>query len=296
MIPILKYSRSKEMHYDISIFIPTWNNLPYLQLCLKSLQSNSTISIQPIVILNEGVDGSKTWILEAESIDFVYAEKNIGICYALNSARSLVKSNYILYANDDMYFLPGWDVALMAEINSIAHPYFMLSATMIEPINTGNPCVSVANYGLSLAQFDESRLLHEFHKYQKEDWSGSTWPPNIVHIDIWDLVGGLSIEFSPGMYSDPDFSKKLYTFGIRHFKGIGRSLVYHFGSQSTKKVRKNKGRIMFLMKWGMTSKSFSKHCLHLGQTWEEDLQLSHKFGFWEKTIVKLKQIKEILFA
>ena len=31
---------------------------------------------------------------------------------------------------------------------------------------------------------------------------GATIPPNIVHRDIWDLVGGYSIEYSPGMYSD----------------------------------------------------------------------------------------------
>lgn len=49
--------------------------------------------------------------------------------------------------------------------------------------------------------------------YKINDWMGATIPPNIVHRDIWDLVGGYSIEYSPGMYSDPDFTAKLYMCG-----------------------------------------------------------------------------------
>lgn len=121
----------------------------------------------------------------------------------------------------------------------------MFSATMIEPEDTGNPCVSVGYYGKTLEDFQEQKLLSEYKNILK-DWCGSTWPPLIVHKDIWDLVGGFSIEFSPGMYSDPDFSMKLYQLGIRHYKGVGASLVYHFGSKSTKRLNKNKGRNIFL--------------------------------------------------
>jgi len=71
------------------------------------------------------------------------------------------------------------------------------------------------------------------------------------------------------MYSDPDFSMKLYQAGVRHFKGVGNSLVYHFGSKSTKRVKKNKGRNTFLMKWGMTANHFSKVYLQTGSPWDE---------------------------
>ena len=47
-------------------------------------------------------------------------------------------------------------------------------------------------------------------------------------VELWDLVGGLSTEYSPGMYSDPDFSKKIYEAGVRIFKGKGRKLGISF--------------------------------------------------------------------
>ena len=103
-----------------------------------------------------------------------------------------------MYVNDDMYLLPNWDTAISEEIKSIGHQQFMLSCTMIEPTHTNNPCVVVRNYGQNIAEFDETTLLNEYNTLYRNDWNGSTWPPNIVHLDLWDKVGGLSIEYSPG--------------------------------------------------------------------------------------------------
>jgi len=49
------------------------------------------------------------------------------------------------------------------------------------------------------------------------------------------------------------------------FKGKGNSLVYHFGSKSTKRVKRNKGREMFLLKWGISSKTFTRKFLKIGE-------------------------------
>ncbi len=204
---ITKYQKSSKENHRFSILIPTWNNLEYLKLCISSIKKNSLLSIQIIVFVNDGNDGTLEWLNMQDDIDYVHSVENIGICYALNLCRSLVKSNYIIYLNDDMYVLPNWDTELDKEISNLPNKSFMLSSTMIEPVDTGNPCVIVKNYGESIQEFDENLLLNEYHTMTFGDWNGSTWPPNLVHKDLWDLVGGLSIEFSPGMYSDPDFSK-----------------------------------------------------------------------------------------
>jgi hypothetical protein len=90
----------------------------------------------------------------------------------------------------------------------------------------------------------------------------------VVHKDIWDLVGGYSIEYSPGMYSDPDFSAKLWKAGVRIFKGIDKSRVYHFEARSTHRIVKNDGSTQFLRKWGITSASFMRDVLQRGERWD----------------------------
>ncbi len=272
-----------------SLLIPSWNNLEYLKLCVRSIRQNSTHPHQIILLINEGKDGSLEWVEKQEDVDYVYSPENLGICYGLNACRSLVHTDYMVYINDDMYLLPGWDDVLLREVRQLQHNNFMLSATMIEPYDIKNTCGLVAHYGDRLENFREKELLREFRHLKKTDWSGSTWPPVLIPTTLWDLVGGMSAEFSPGMYSDPDLSMKLWQAGVRYFKGLGESKVYHFGSKSTKRVRKNRGRNMFLQKYGITSRYFVKHYLRRGEKFSGPLpepaiplhdRMLHKIKLW----------------
>jgi glycosyltransferase involved in cell wall biosynthesis len=224
--------------------------------------------LQIIVHINEGTDGTAAWVKSQSDLNFTFSQENIGVCYALNQCRTLAKGDYFLYLNDDMYVCPGWDQYLFNEIKAIGHDAFFLSATAIEPVNTDNDCVIVQNFGMDPESFQQENLLKEFQDPVKKDWQGSTWPPNVVHKKTWDLVGGYSIEYSPGLYSDPDFSMKLWKAGIRLFKGVGDSRVYHFGGKSTKRVVKNKGYYTFISKWGMTSGTFTKKMLRSGEPFD----------------------------
>ena len=256
-----------------SIIIPSWNNLKLLKTCIDSLRKNSRYSHQIIVHLNEGSDGSLLWVKE-QGLDFTYSAENIGICYAMNLARTLANSDLLVYFNDDMYACPDWDFWLYEEVKKQESPYFFLSSSMIEPHETGNSCaIAPFDFGSNPIDFNESALLENFAIPVKADWSGATWPPSVLPTILWDLVGGYSTEFSPGMYSDPDFSMKLWEFGVRNFKGVGKSRVYHFMSKSTGKLkfRKN-GSHLFLRKWGMSSNVFTKYYLRRGQAWTGPLE------------------------
>jgi len=260
---ILKTKRS-EGDFVFSILIPTWNNLSYIKLCIESIRKNSFYKHQIIVHINQGNDGTLEWIKTQPDIDYSYSKSNIGVCYALNVGRTMAATDYILYMNDDMYACPAWDKYLADEIKNIGHNFFFLSSTAIEPVASSN-CAIGKNYGSDPPSFKEKELLQEFETLEKIDWMGATWPPNIVHKDLWDMVGGYSVEFSPGMYSDPDFSMKLLLAGVEIFKGVSKSRVYHFGSKSVSKVKKNAGYYTFISKWKISSSTLIKHYLKRGQ-------------------------------
>ena len=268
---ILKRKLPGKENAVFSILIPTWNNISYLQLCVESIRKYSRFPHQLIVHINEGNDGTLDWVDSQPDIDYTYSETNIGICYALNMQRSLADTDYIVYMNDDMVVCADWDFFLLAGIKSIGHKYFFLSGTVIEPFESGNPCVIVKDYGTDVGSFREKELVNEAHSFTKSDWQGATWPPNVVHKDLWDMVGGYSTEFSPGMYSDPDFSMKLWKAGVRLFRGISRSRTYHFGSKSVGRIKKNKGYYTFIAKWGMTPGLFTKKFLRSGATFDGEL-------------------------
>ena len=221
-----------------SILIPAWNNLPYLQLAVASIRRHSAHAHQIIVHVNDGSDGTLAWVRE-QGLTHTHSEQNIGICLAVNESATHAEHDLIVYLNDDMVVCPGWDTRLMARIAALPTRLFMVSGTMIEPRETGNACVVVADFGDSADSFRETELLAALPRLARPDWAGATWPPTVVHRDVWFQVGGYSNEFSPGMSSDNDFSMKLWQAGCRHFIGVGNALVYHFQCKSTGKVVKN---------------------------------------------------------
>lgn len=251
-----------------SILIPTWNNLAFLKICIDSIRKNSVYNHQIIIHINEGTDGTLEWV-KKEGFDYTHSKQNIGVCLAMNMMRTKVKTDYILFLNDDMYVLPLWDKVLYNKIKSLPDNRFFISSTTIQP-HTQSASVILADYGDSIDTFEEKKLLTEYMNYKMNNWAGATLPPNIVHRDIWDLVGGYSIEYSPGMYSDPDFTAKLYMCGIRFMIGLQESRVYHFETKSTNRIRKNCGQMQFLLKWGITSSTFRRIFTHKGEDFQSE--------------------------
>jgi len=252
-----------------SILIPSWNNLPFLKLCVESIRKNSMYKHQIIVHVNEGTDGTLEWVKQ-EGLDFTHTPENAGVCIAMNMMRTKVKTDYIYFVNDDMYMLPGWDEPLLNEVQGLSDNKFYISSSTIQPRHEPTGVGSLADYGDTVETFREQDLLNNYKKYFIRDWKGSTWPPCLVHRDIWDIAGGYSIELTPGMGSDPDFTAKLYFVGVRYFKGLGNSLAYHFEQKSTKVVKKNHYLSQFLFKWGFPNSTLRKYITRVGEPWDAE--------------------------
>ena len=249
---------------NFSIIIPTLNNLNYLELCVKSIRKNSSFDHE-IIVHNNGDEELPKSFLEEHKVIYSKTKYNAGICEGVNRGVKLATTNYIVYAHDDFYFLPGWDLALKNEIKLLNHNYYYFSGTMVQNGQVNFNC------GDTIENFDENKLLKNNEAINYFDFQGSTWAPHIIHKDLWNKVGGFSEEFFPGTGSDPDLNMKLWNEGVRIFKGVGKSKVYHFGSIVTrKKFRKNKniktesgskGGKIFLKKWGFSIKFFTKYYL-----------------------------------
>jgi len=247
-----------------SILIPSFNNLEYLKTCIDSLKKNSEYAHQIIVHINVGIDGSLQYVKE-NNIEYTYSEDNIGMPKALNKSSKLANFDYILISHDDFYFCPGWDTEFVKEINNIKHNNFYLSGTMV-----GAGQIEF-DAGQTVDNFNETKLLNNLDNIKTFDFQGTTKCPGLVHKDIWEKVGGWSEEFSPTGGDDTDFAMKLWKMNIRIFKGLGKSLAYHFGSITTRKKDKSlftylgsRGNKIFLKKWGVSINFFEKVYLKSG--------------------------------
>ena len=193
-----------------------------------------------------------------------------------------------------MYFCPNWDKYLINEVDLLGHDKFYLSGTMIEP-TSGH---ITFDCGIDISSFNEKKLLNNYMNVNFFDHQGSHFAPHLISRRVWDLVGGFSEEFDPGIGSDPDFNMKLWNVGIRIFKGINNFKVYHFSSVTTRKKKnflQNKGDTIFLRKWGFSIKFFKKHYLRSRTKFVSSLNEPDKnfLYYFQLLICKIKLMKHI---
>ena len=258
-----------------SIIIPSLNNLNYLKICINSLKKNSFFKNQIIIHINVGSDDTENF-LKSENIEYTFSQENLGLCKAVNLASKKAKFDYIMYSHDDFYFCPNWDKNLSNEIENIGHKKFYLSSTQVNTFG-----IKSLNCGLDFDVFDERKLLMNYENENFPDLQGSTWAPHVVHKDFWNKVNGFSEEFFPGAGSDPDFNLKLWNEGIRIFKMVGSSKVYHFESKTLRDQKNfkyfeandigSKSSKIFLKKWGITIKFFRKYYLRANSIYKTEL-------------------------
>ncbi len=242
----------------VSILVPTFNNLNYLRLFIRSIQQNSNYKHQIILHINDGSDGTLDYV-KKKRLEFTYSDKNIGLCSSLNQASKLVNTNYILYAHDDMFFCKNWDIYLEKEINNLSDNLFYLTGTNVSVSNglINHDC------GSTYESFNEKKFNEFCDNDKSSDLQGSHWAPHLIHKDLWNKIGGLSEEFNPGDGSDPDLCMKLWKENVRIFKAISKFKVYHFSSITTRKreINLNNGTKTFTLKYGFNPRFFRKYYL-----------------------------------
>ena len=281
---------------QFSIIIPTYKNSEYLKMSINSLKKNSTFKHEIIVHLN-GIDTHTENFLISNNILFTKSDINLGLCTGVNLASKKSNHEYIVYAHDDMYFCPKWDFYIAEQINDIKSNKFYLSSTQI---SSNKPNKSKLNHiyfdcGDKIDNFDENKLLKNFESFDFYDLQGSHWAPHVIHKDLWFSVGGFSEEFNPGFGSDPDLNMKLWKKGVRIFKGVNKSRVYHFGSVTTRKnktIIRNNANKTFLLKWKISINYFVKYYLKRGGVFKKPLN-DHTFSIkslFELIICKVKYI------
>ena len=243
-----------------SIIIPTWNNLPYLKLCIESIRNNSLFLHEIIVHVNDGDDGTLDWV-KSQKIKYSHSQNNIGICPSVNHLVSLANNDWVLYLNDDMVACPGWDKAFIDAINSTETNLALFFSTLIERKIGKNHHMIEYDFGTTPDNFDSNKLLKNYSLEKRSDTEGDASQPTLFHKKWWQIVGGYSLEFSPGMSSDDDLLMKYWVVGCRHFRVVGSCRFYHFVCKSTGRISNTKGGRVFVMKWGLTQGEFYKKYL-----------------------------------
>ena len=93
---------------SITIVIPNFNGMKYLEGCLKSLAQQTDQDFEILMIDNGSSDGSVPWVREHyPGVRIRAYRRNTGFCHAVNAGIRLSSSRYVLLLNNDVVCDPG---------------------------------------------------------------------------------------------------------------------------------------------------------------------------------------------
>jgi glycosyltransferase involved in cell wall biosynthesis len=229
----------------LTVIIPTLIDVDgeYMKYCVQSLR-DSGFGEDIIVVANGTKDMNP--FRGVQGITKAITVKKQGQCFAVNQGAKMVEGDckYILVANADMYFAPGWDKHLngyleTAEDGRKRFIYQCFSPNLVEPTNnpgSAAPFLKVDG-GFTLEEFDKTKVDKFIEKNVSHVRVNNLVEtgfnlPFIMDIELWRTIGGYDEFYDPwGSNSDTDLQTAVNLAGVIPMR-LRDVLVYHFSNKS----------------------------------------------------------------
>lgn len=239
---------------QFSILLPTYNTLPYLKVCLNSIERNSGGKHQVCVHDDGSLDG--TWDYLNGVVDAFGFELSIshsswkGMPYSFNCCVDLAENDYVFLGNADTYFGPQWDVNL-SEWLALLDKDAIISTLWVEPTIGGS--YLYYNCGLDADSFDENKFCTYAESVTDDElvpWGEPGALTMLLPRWAWCAANGMDVAFSPKSCADIDFAMRLVDLDLC-FALARNVLLYHFQRKSKLSMPDNNAHL-FEKKWGLS--------------------------------------------
>lgn len=239
---------------NVSIVLPSRNNLKYLKWSYNSIRKNVGFDVTICMADDASSDGTWDWLQEISLLD-----SNVKILHNSGPKRvghtilydrivnELVDTKYFIIAHADMYWLPGSIDAMLKYI----HDDVIVSATRIEPpLHPDGPEKIIANFGIEPEEFDEDKFLEwffnpEFGVYVEEEklmkngvpegqvYTEGVFAPWMMSTHRFKELHGHDPLFAPQSKEDSDFWNRALLDDV-DFIQTWEGFVYHMTSRGSR--------------------------------------------------------------
>ncbi len=118
------------MQKKVTIIIPNYNGLKFMEPCFKALRAQSDQNFELLVVDNGSTDGSVKW-LEDHQIPSIFLEENTGFSGAVNIGIRESVTPYVILLNNDTVPQPDY-VKEMVKAIERSPKIFSVSSKMIQ--------------------------------------------------------------------------------------------------------------------------------------------------------------------
>ncbi|MFT4107812.1 MAG: glycosyltransferase family 2 protein [Lacrimispora sp.] len=214
------------MQKKVTIIIPNYNGLKFMEPCFKALEAQSEKNFELLVVDNGSSDGSVEWLKE-RNIPSVFLKENTGFSGAVNVGIKRARTPYVILLNNDTEPEPDY-VKEMVKAIERSPEVFSVSSKMIQLYH--KELMDDAGDMYSLLGWAYQRGVgHSSRGYRKPCQVFSACAGAAIYRrEVFEEIGGFD-EDHFAYLEDIDVGYRAKIFGYKNMY-CPTAVVYHVGS------------------------------------------------------------------
>ncbi len=267
-------------HYEITVrktsfVILSYNLLHYTRDCIESIRTTTPASAREIVIVdNASTDGSVEWLQAQPDVILRANKENSGFPKGCNEGVEIASpENDIFLFNNDTILPPNalfwlrmglYENDLHGTAGSVSNSVVNLQEIHL-PYHTTTE---------ALLDYAKTVNVPTQHPYEEKIYLVGF--ALLIRRSVWDTIGGLDEQFSPGNFEDNDYGTRVLLAGYKNIL-CHNSFIIHFGHKSFEKRPVQFTRLLetnarkFAQKWGVNCEHYFYPQPDLVNKFKEDL-------------------------
>ena len=213
---------------DVSIIIPTWNGLRYLDACLTAVAAQRDVEAETILVDNASSDGTVEHVLRSHPWVLVRAlDSNRGFAGGVNAGARDARGRFIVVLNNDTVPEPGWLRALVDGVDERAG--FTLTTSRVVYVHEPDVIDSAGDGMLRWGgAFKRHHGQPADSAAESAEVFGVCGAACLVSKAVFDELGGFDEDFFAS-HEDVDLSYRARLLGHR-CRYVADAVVRHHGS------------------------------------------------------------------
>ena len=216
---------------EVSVVIPNFNGIAFLDSVLASLEGQTLNNFEVILVDNGSTDGSCSFVTANYPwVHLIELSENFGFCGAVNAGIRAAKAPYVLLLNNDTEVKEDFVEEMLAAIRRHKNA-FSCGARMVQ-YHDRDKLDDVGNYYCALGWSFARGRGKDIHAYETEDRIFSACAGAAIYRKkILEKIGYFDEEHFAYL-EDTDIGYRARIYGYENWYAP-KAIVYHVGSRTS---------------------------------------------------------------